>query len=43
VDDPVDGFPIHFCGGLTGLLTAPFLIRDGIFFKQDAHSAVVRN
>lgn len=41
VDDPVDGFPIHFCGGLAGLLSAPFLIREGIFFKQDAHSAVV--
>ncbi|XP_046454360.1 putative ammonium transporter 1 [Daphnia pulex] len=40
VDDPVDGFPIHFCGGLAGLLSAPFLIREGIFFKQDAHSAV---
>lgn len=42
VDDPVDAFPIHFCGGLAGLLTAPFLIPQGIFFRRDAQSAVVR-
>ncbi len=42
VDDPVDAFPIHFCGGLAGLLTAPFLIQHGIFFKRDAQSAVVK-
>lgn len=41
VDDPVDGFAIHFCGGLAGLLSAPFLIREGILFKGDAISAVV--
>lgn len=40
VDDPVDGFAIHFCGGLAGLLSAPFLIREGILFKGDAISAV---
>lgn len=42
VDDPVDAFPIHFCGGLAGLLSAPFLIPQGIFYRRDAQSAVVR-
>jgi len=41
VDDPIDAFPIHFGGGLVGLLTAPFLVPDGIFFKADYQSAVV--
>lgn len=41
VDDPIDAFPIHFCGGLVGLLTAPFLVADGILFKRDLASAVV--
>ena len=41
MDDPVDAFPIHFCGGLSGLLSAPFLVPQGIFFKRDAQSAVV--
>lgn len=41
MDDPVDAFPIHFCGGMIGLLSAPFLIPQGIFYKRDAQSAVV--
>ena len=42
VDDPMQAMAIHFGGGLTGLVTCPFLIYDGIFFKQDQHSAIVR-
>lgn len=41
VDDPIDAFPIHFCGGIVGLLSAPFLVADGILFKRDLASAVV--
>lgn len=39
----IDAFPIHYCGGLVGLVTAPFLINEGIFFKQDRASAMVRS
>ena len=41
VDDPMDAFPVHFGGGLVGVVTAPFLIPDGIFTRKDNASATV--
>ena len=33
---------IHVGGGIAGLVTCPFLIYNGIFYKQDQHSAMVK-
>jgi len=41
VDDPMDAFPVHFGGGLVGVVTAPFLIPDGIFTRRDNASASI--
>jgi ammonia channel protein AmtB len=43
VDDPIDAFAIHGGGGLVGLLTAPFLIGDGILYSWDQKSAEVNS
>ena len=36
-----DAFPVHFCGGVTGILTAPLFVADGVFLKWDSHSFAV--
>ena len=41
VDDAVDAFAVHFGGGLVGVVTAPFLIPNGIFFQRDNAAAAV--
>ena len=41
VDDPIDAMGIHIGGGLAGMLSAPFLLPNGILIAQDMHSAVV--
>ena len=43
VDDAIDAFAIHGGGGLVGLLTAPFLIADGILYSWDQKSAEVNS
>lgn len=43
VDDPLDAFAVHFGGGLWGLISACFLVENGIIASlfdatQDLHA-----
>ena len=33
VDDPLDAVAVHAGGGLLGVLLAPFVTRDGVFYQ----------
>merc|ERR1712232_529911 len=34
VDDPLDAFAVHGCGGMVGLILAPLLHQDGVQSKM---------
>jgi ammonia channel protein AmtB len=42
VDDMLDSFALHYSAGLVGLVTAPFLVPNGLLFKPDVASSKVR-
>ncbi|CAG0890717.1 unnamed protein product [Darwinula stevensoni] len=41
VDDPLDAFPVHFGGGLFGIVAVAFFMEGGIVFDPSRNSATV--